>query len=75
MNSNSTITSSVSHVLFKRDYLTIVSFMKRCGNKLVTKRHKYVVCNETRETHYDCKKYRIMYSTHVSNFAVPYQIV
>ena len=40
MNSNSTITSFVGHVLFKPDYFTAISFntiqVKSCGNKLIT---------------------------------------
>ena len=46
MNFNSTVTSSVSPALFKRDYFTTISFnilkMKRCDNKLTTKRRKCV---------------------------------
>ena len=37
-------------MLFKRDCFTVISFntlkMKRCGDKLITERHKYVVCKK-----------------------------
>ena len=56
MNSNLTITSSVSRVSFERDYFTVISFnileMNTCGGKLIRKRHKCLVCrkhNERRE--------------------------
>ena len=53
MNSNSTIRSSVSRILFKRDYFTVSSFnenlkMKRCGNKLI-RRNAWRVENMTEE--------------------------
>ena len=79
MNFNSTITSSVSHifiiytffyflVIIFSDYFTVISFntleMKRCGNKLITRRRK---CNTLR-----IKKGKDYVFTHVSNCTISY---
>ena len=55
VNSNSTITPSVSYMSFKRDYFTVISFDTL---KMKRKRHKYIVCRKREETwtHYEWKK-------------------